>query len=357
MYILLGCGLWLCPARGQEPVGIPDAYTGTPDSLAFYIDSHYVGDAAKLEALYRWITSKMSYNVYPMFTSVNERLTEEEEVCRTLRAREGVCRHFAQVFCMVGERMDIPAFKVDGYVKSGGVVMPEPHSWCVALVDGRWYNYDPTYGMGYVSNHRFVSAPNDEYCQVEPCTFLQTHMPFDPMWQFLPHPYSYPDFDEGTPPDTSGPVFDYADTLRTYLSQTPLQRLVAVNGRVRRTGRPNRLVDYFVQLNTSNIGVLRQNAVYDLYKKALKHYNRGVDNFNEVVLYQRANRRIGKDGLRQMLGWIDEAAAAVDEARQTLDGVKDVPEQYVRALDNLKAAVADTSEKVRMKRELLLEDS
>ena len=118
MYILLGCGLWLCPARGQEPVGIPDAYTGTPDSLAFYIDSHYAGDAAKLEALYRWITSKMSYNVYPMFTSVNERLTEEEEVCRTLRAREGVCRHFAQVFCMVGERMDIPAFKVDGYVKS-----------------------------------------------------------------------------------------------------------------------------------------------------------------------------------------------------------------------------------------------
>lgn len=351
--ILLGCSLSLFPTYGQERQerpNIPDIYTGSLDSLAFYIDSHERNEKDKLESLYMWITTKMSYNVYPTFISVNEKRDENKETLQALRSREGVCRHFALIFREVSERMDIPAFFIEGYTKSKGIVTPEPHAWCAALVNGEWYLYDPTFGMGYVSNYRFVRNPNANYCNVKPEVFIQTHMPFDPLWQFLPHPLSFQAFDESTPmpPANNGKdEFDFADTLRTYLRQTPLQRLIAVNERIRNNGRSNRLVDYYLQLNMSNIEVHRQNEVYNLYKSALKHYNRSVDNYNEVIRHRRVNRRIKKEGKLLIENWLTEAAAAIGSARETLQHAQQIPDPYKTAVNNLRKAIEETGNKIQ----------
>lgn len=349
--ILLGLSLSLSAAYGQtqDRPDIPDAYTTSPDSLAFYIDSHGKNEQDKLERLYTWITTKMSYNVYPTFISVNEKRDENKEILQSLRSREGVCRHFALLFREVSERMDIPAFFIEGYTKSNGTVTPEPHAWCAALVNGQWYLYDPTFGMGYVSNYRFVRKPNHRYCMVKPEVFIKSHIPFDPLWQFLPHPVSFQEFDESMsmpPADKKGKIFDFADTLHTYLRQTPVQRLTAVNGRIRHNGRSNRLVDYYVQLNTSNIAVHRQNEVYNLYKNALKHYNRSVDNYNEVIRYQRVHRKIKKEGKMQIDNWLTEASTAIASAREILQQAKQVPEQYETAVNNLRKAIEETGDKI-----------
>ena len=349
--ILLGCGLALSAAHGQEQARpIPVAYTTSLDSLALYIDSHGKSEQDKLESLYAWITTKMSYNVYPTFVSINEKRDEHKEILQALRSREGVCRHFALIFREVSERMDIPAFFIEGYTKSNGTVTPEPHAWCAALVGGQWRLYDPTFGMGHVSNYRFVRKPNHTYCKVKPEVFIRSHMPFDPLWQFLPRPLSFQEFDEGTPlppDDGQAQVFDFADTLRTYLRQTPVQRLTAVNERIRHNGRSNRLVDYYVQLNTSNIAVHRQNEVYNLYKNALKHYNRSVDNYNEVIRYQRVNRKIKKEGKKLIENWLTEATTAITSARDILQQARQVPEQYETAVNNLMKAIEDTGDKIQ----------
>ena len=350
--LLLGCCLSLCTAYGQSPAqtDIPDAYTTSLDSLAFYIDTHAKTESDKLKDLYTWITTKMSYNVYPTFISVNEKRDENKEILQALRSREGVCRHFALIFREVSERMDIPAFFIEGYTKSNGTVTPEPHAWCAALIGRQWYLYDPTFGMGYVSNYRFVRKPNYRYCRVSPKDFIRTHMPFDPLWQFLSNPLSFQDFDEGTSgPSTqdAGKEFDFADTLRTYLRQTPLQQLTAINERIRHNGRSNRLVDYYVQLNTSNIAVHRQNEVYNLYKNALKQYNRSVDNYNEVIRYRRANRKIKKEGKKLIENWLTEASVAITSAGEVLQQAQQVPEQYETAVNNLRKAIEETESKIR----------
>ena len=204
--------------------------------------------------------------------------------------------------------------------------------------------------MGYVSNYRFVRKPNYRYCRVSPKDFIRTHMPFDPLWQFLSNPLSFQDFDEGTSgPSTqdAGKEFDFADTLRTYLRQTPLQQLTAINERIRHNGRSNRLVDYYVQLNTSNIAVHRQNEVYNLYKNALKQYNRSVDNYNEVIRYRRANRKIKKEGKKLIENWLTEASVAITSAGEVLQQAQQVPEQYETAVNNLRKAIEETESKIR----------
>ena len=352
------CALAFLSVKAQDVrMEIPDAYSGSVDSLAFYIDSHCADDEAKLQALYRWITTHMKYNVFPTFVSVNEKRDEQREIMQALANRQGVCRDFAKIFEAVGTRMDIPVYFVKGYTKSGGVVMTEPHAWCVALVNDGWYNYDPTFGMGYIRNQRFVSSPNMDYCKVEPEKFLQTHMPFDPIWQLTPNPYAYHEFDDGEVRGKSdsldGHAFRFADSIRISLKQTPVARLQSINGRIRRNGRPNPLVDYYLQLNESNMQVYRQREVYDIYKRALKYFNRGVDHFNEAVRYQRVHPRLGKNDKRKMIAWLDKASEAVAEAGKELQKAHDVPEQYATALDNLKQAVAETMEKIRLKNKML----
>lgn len=346
--------------KGQDmQMDIPENYTHSVDSLAFYIDTHCTNDEGKLQALYGWITTHMKYNVFPTFVSVNEKRDEEKEIVQSLLSRQGVCREFAKIFEAVATRMDIPAFFVEGYTKSNGVVMTSPHAWCVALVNGRWYNYDPTFGMGYLQNQRFVPKPNMDYCKVEPKTFLQTHMPFDPIWQLVPYPYTYQAFDKGDTISIStgngANAFNFADSIRLSLKQTPVMRLKAVNNRMMRNGEPNPLVTYYLQLNASNINVFRQREVYDSYKRAVKFFNQGVDHFNEIIRFQRAHRKIKKDEKLLMLGWIDEASKAVAEADKILKAVQEIPEPYMAAVTNLKSAVSEFSEKVRLKQAALAE--
>ena len=336
-------------------IEIPDSYTNSIDSLALYIDSHCRGDENKLHALYQWLTSHMHYNVYPTFISVNEKRDEKKEILQALQNREGVCRHFSLIFQAVSERMDIPAFFIEGYTRSNGVVMPEPHAWCAALVNGHWYLYDPTFGMGYVRNYQFVSSPNHNFCQVAPETFIHTHMPFDPLWQFLPHPYTYPTFDQGIPQPkwpANMPDFDYADTLRTYLKQKPAQQLMAVNERIRHNGSSNRLVDYYLQLSTANIAVHRQNEVYNIYKNTLKHYNRSIDNYNEVIRYRRINQKIKKEGKEKIKNWLQEAQNSVETAERIINTAQNVPEQYKTAIGNLKKSIAETARKIELQQQL-----
>lgn len=351
--LALVCSLGnLCAQAPNDALpSIPDSYTRSIDSLAIYIDSHQPEEGGKLKMLYSWITSNMRYNVYPTFISVNEKRDEKKEMLQALQSREGVCRHFALIFQAVSERMDIPAFFIEGYTKTNGVITPEPHAWCAALVNGKWYQYDPTFGMGYVKNYQFVSAPSSDYCQVAPEVFIRTHMPFDPIWQFLPHPYPYQAFDQGTArPEAASqaPVFDFADSIRTYLLQKPVQRLSAINERIRHNGQSNRLIEYYLQLNTSNIAVHRQNEVYEIYKKALKYYNHSVDNYNEIIRYRHTHPKIKKGDKKQIETWSIEAKEAIDNAKKTIDNAQQIPEAYETAINNLKNAIAETAEKIHL---------
>lgn len=353
--LILGCCLWTTAVRAQDKnLDIPDAYTYSLDSLAFYIDSHCNEDTTKLRALYDWMVGHMHYNVYPTFVSVNQKRDEAKEIALALRSREGVCRHFARIFQEVSERMAIPAFFIKGYTKSNGAIIPDPHAWCAALVNGKWYLYDPTYGMGYVRNYKFVSSPNSNYCQVEPDKFISSHMPFDPIWQLLERPYTFQAFDQGLEPPADRPPFSYADSIRVHLQRKPVEQLTAVNERIRRNGTPNRLVSYCLEVNTANIAVRRHNEVYEIYKTALTHYNSCVDHYNALVRYRRTHDKVSRSDHRQVSEWIADAAADIAEASQTLQTADQVPEQYATAIDNLKTAIAELTEKVERKKEEML---
>lgn len=335
-------------ARPTASNNIPEAYTHSVDSLSWYIDAHFDTDRQKAETIYAWITNNLTYNVYTTFTSRNEVYSEERDLQRTLQSRKGICKQFALLFRTLAENVGIPAFVVSGYNKSNGTLLPTPHEWCAAKVDGQWYFYDPTFGMGYVTNsYQFIHRPTMKYCQVSPEKMIRTHMPYDPIWQLLPSPCTYDEFDKNTynPPHAAKNKYDFNDSILVYVQQPRIEQLTSSYLRARHNGTANPLVDYYLQLTQSNINVYKQKQVYEIYLKAMKLYNQSTDLHNEFIRLKRQKFRTEKNE-ETVKGWLHDALLLANRADSLLSNVQEAPPQYESAVRNLQASTQTLAEKL-----------
>lgn len=351
----LGVSIDGCRAQANRKLTeIPDEYTYLPDSMALYLDLHLDSESDKLEVLYSWMTQKMTYNVFP--TLEQKFKDDREEVCHTLRKRTGICRHFTKVFALVAEKMDIPVFRVSGYIRNhSGSLQTSLHSWCVAKVDGHWYCYDPTFGMGVVHDNRFVSRQSMGYCKMSPQESIRDHMPCDPIFQLLKTPVSFEDFDAGKTQDLKlNGEFNFNDSILAYQCQSPLERILKQNVRVRKNGRINSLVEYFLQVNEANITVYRERKVYDMYSGALKKYNKGFDAYRELVDYKRRQfkPKMKKDKLLTIFSLAEEN---IYEAERIIHSQPvSNSSVYVVAVQNLGASIQELKDAVQLYRNRLL---
>ena len=64
----------------------------------------------------------------------------------------------------------------------------------VLYITMSWYFVDPTWGSGYLSDGRFVKQINNFYFMTKPKDMIRSHMPFDPLWQFLYNPVTNQEF-------------------------------------------------------------------------------------------------------------------------------------------------------------------
>lgn len=352
LVIAAACNVPYCfsqhQVRPSASDNIPEAYTYSVDSLSWYIDAHFDTDSQKAEAIYAWITHNLTYNVYTTFTSRNEVYSEERDLQRTLRSRKGICKQFALLFRTLAENTGIPAFVVSGYNKSNGALLPTPHEWCAAKIDGQWYFYDPTFGMGYVTdNYQFIHRPTMKYCQVTPEKMIRTHMPYDPIWQLLSYPYTYDEFDKSTyNPQASGrKKCHYNDSILAYVRLPRVGQLTSAYQRVRNNGTANPLVDYYLQLTQSNINVYKQRQVYEVYLASMKLYNQSADLHNNFIRLRRQKFKTDKDEAT-VKGWLDDALHLANRADSLLSNVQEAPPQYESAVRNLQTSARELAEKI-----------
>ena len=320
----------------NQPI-IPDEYTYSVDSLALYLECNCDTEEEKLKTLYIWMTHTFRYRMFEAFVAGNQREGEEKEIQVLLDKRTGVCRDFSLLFKYVAQAMDIPAFFVEGYTKDGqGYIQREAHAWNVAKVNGKWYNYDTTYGMGYARNNEFVSRPTMEQYMVPSSEFMKTHMPFDPIWQLDEHPMTYQAFDQPAEhgKEVYQPLFNYNDSIVAYSKQNMYQQSLALQDRILHNGTANALVQYLLDVNGSNIKVHHHNVVYESYKESMKYYSQGWDEMKLFNRYKLANYRPKKNVL-EVKAWLDSAQANYEKAKQVMAGVSNPPETISKAVGNL----------------------
>lgn len=265
----------------QYTPNIPNAETYAAVSIARYIQSNYKTDMDKLSAIYSWIVTNIRYDKDSMY-HINWSMYPDEKIAATLRRKRGVCENYAALFTDIAMKCGFRSFVVSGYTKQSGSVNSAGHSWCAVSLENKWYLCDPTWDAGF--------SGKAMYFLVSPVQFIQTHMPFDPLWQLLDNPITDHEFRKGffySKQDKK--PYNFVDSVNAFFQLDSLQQMEAAAKRVKQGGVENERVKNWLAYNQMQIAIVYGEKDMNLYNAAVADLNKANKVFNDFIQY-RNNR-------------------------------------------------------------------
>jgi len=162
-----------------------------PEEISKFISRDFQTEEEKVRAIYSWIIQNIAYepNEYKKFDyrfsnyrerNKKEEITRKKIINRTLQKGIAVCEGYAFLFERLCELQGITSYLVRGDTKSTiegiGKKSNTNHMWNVAIIKGKPYLFDPTWGAGKY-NQKFIKEPSYFYYKTPPELFIKTHYP------------------------------------------------------------------------------------------------------------------------------------------------------------------------------------
>lgn len=265
---------------------IPKAQTSSTQDIASYINANCKTDQEKIRAAYIWVTTNITYDADSIhFVILDE--DNDQRITYALKRKRGVCENFAAIFTDICTKSGINAFVIDGYTKQNGLVDKTPHVWCAAFINSKWFLYDPTWDAGTLRNGRYVSFAGTNHFQKMPDEFIYTHLPFDPLFQFMDFPVLYKEFARGNIlADRKSPYFTYIDSVRQYQNSDSLTQYVSSLARIKNFGWPLSMIDSKLKQISLEIELIYQDNDMSLYNSAVADYNNAILVMNDFINYR-----------------------------------------------------------------------
>jgi hypothetical protein len=307
---------------------IPDADLATPVTLSHYLSAHTTSRKEFVRQLYSWLVWNVGYDVVNMYSPDYYKDTLDAAQ-KTLKTRIGVCQGYANLYYLVCKEAGIPVHLIGGYTKTYGKMDNASHAWIAVQVDDAWYMTDPTWGAGVVNNNKFVRKPVDSYFLVPPSVFVATHMPFDPLWQLLEHPYRHEEFRDNNLKAAAGrAIFNYKDSVAAYETiKDDLLKYQLVINRIEGYGVTNQLISHelgyyknLVKYIAENRQIAAANRAIDDFNRSSNQYNRAVNLFNEYVQFKNNQFKPSKPD-SQIREMVDAVGRKLAESRKGLAGL------------------------------------
>ena len=260
---------------------IPDSASVSIDRLAIYINTHFQTNVQKVRAAYNWVTTHIKYDKDSMY-AINWASTAESKITVAMRRRKGVCENFASIFTGIVKLCGIRSYVVDGYTKQQGLINKNGHSWSAVELGLQWFFCDPTWDESY--------KLQANYFLVQPQDFIQTHMPFDPLWQILPQPISYQQFSAGRFQIDEN-IIDKAtlDSAGVFLQLNDLEQMQSSARRIRQAGFYNELIRTRHAYLQMQIAIILEDKDKRDYDWAVQDLQQATTLLNEFIEY-RNNR-------------------------------------------------------------------
>lgn len=353
-FICVSVGLRAQKTAGYARIGwlmsqIPDSSTTTVNGIARYINSNFVSQTEKSRAAFIWIVRNISYNFDSMF-SVHAYPKPEEITQRILKTRTGVCLHYANLFTEIANKVGVRSYVIQGYIKQQGRVAPIPHLWCAGYVDSVWYLFDPTWGAGYVSDGRFIRSVNNAYFMAKPENLIRSHMPFDPLWQFLTHPVTAEEFFKGNYRNAEKrPYFNYTDTLMVYEGATENERAVAAVRRIEAIGVKNSFTEAKLRILKNDIENYRNKVRVDQFNVAANCFNAGVAEMNRFIAYGN-NQFLPETDTLIIIHMLDSADCLLNASAEILKKIENPDLQMAGSIMQLNTSISLASEWLKKQR-------
>ena len=251
----------------RKALEIPLAETYSTTGIAGFITSNFNTDKEILRAIYTWVTANIRYDADSMYI-INSEKDPEARIREALRRRKGVCENYAAIFNDIAVKCKLASYLVSGYTRQLGNIDRAGHTWIAVYLDKEWSFCDPTWDEGNRGGSRWFL--------VQPSRFIESHMPFDPLWQLLEYHVSHKDFYKGNFfPKKEKPAYNFPDSVNQYLRLNQLQQLEAAAARIEKAGLANQLI-------INQLAFIRMQAAIIYEERDMKCYNAAVNDFNNA---------------------------------------------------------------------------
>jgi hypothetical protein len=208
----------------------PKTVERNADQLVAYLIKPAKTDEQKARVIYRWLTSRFTYDV----ASFQARNYKRQTLDQLLISRSGVCDGYAVAFHEMAKKAGLTTKLIEGRAKGGsnGEQFADDqanHAWNMILINGQWKVIDATWGAGHVDDRAGYQAKLDDFYFMAPVeNLLLSHYDFsDPLGLFASRQISLQEFEtfpySGTRAVAVG--FDVNRVLSHY-RQTSLQPVV-----------------------------------------------------------------------------------------------------------------------------------
>lgn len=307
MLILISC---ICTGQNdfsridQYAKEIPDSLL-TQKSITDYLVEGMTDDMQKTRAFYVWIAHNITYD-YSQY-SIEKRYNSKQDILdEVLMVRSGVCQHYSELFHALCKQAGIRSWVISGYARlDNGQLSDIGHAWNAVYINEHFYFIDATWASGYMTEGRYRHEFTDKYFMIEPEKFIKTHMPFDPVWQFLDHPLNHRDFiDQDFSKLNVGDPYDFKEQLMIIEHNDPISNLELENRRITECGVENNLIRRQLNENKLQLTNLKYNAAIDTL-------NQGINSYNLYITYKNRQFRDPKIEDEQILTLIDQAKQGI----------------------------------------------
>lgn len=300
---------------GKETVFGTTAVASCPDIRADSLQTGPRYEAAitaddSLRVAFEWVAGTLAYDPELLQNGGSFGPTEDI-IDYATRTGKGVCVHYAELFNKLCGELGYEAYVVGGYTVQDGKTARLPHAWNAVKTDGRWHLYDPTWAAGYLDSGAFIAEYDNTWYKVPPEEFIATHIPNDPIWQFLAYPrLSAPGGDVMA--DTV--YYDFEDSVRLYGDfENDIILLKRSRQRVASLGESNlHMTDYLAYLDHT-IGYLT-------IRMAADHMSHAVKAMNTYLEAKQGRFRKQSSDIHSIMIMLESSAGARKIATTILEG-------------------------------------
>ena len=248
------------------------------DSIVSYLTEGLLDPKDKIRSFYAWIAYHIAYDVSLSKLDPLQRPKYDSDaqiVEEVLLKRKGVCMHYSKLFKAMCESIGVKSYYIKGYTRDQkGEIAQVSHAWNAIELDCQYYLFDVTWASGYVDQDtdEFIARFSNEYFMTPSRSFIYSHIPYDPIWQFLDNPISHQDFiRQNFKKLSQSGSFNYKDSIKVSQSRNYLDRLIYTNVRISKGKKlKHHLVNTHIDYNMFNMAV-------EIYNYSIKQYNSYID--------------------------------------------------------------------------------
>ncbi|KAB7530791.1 hypothetical protein F8C76_04645 [Flagellimonas olearia] len=317
----------------KESKNVPDSLTSS-HQITDFLTSKWKGEDEKVRALHIWITHNIHYDV-SQINGVFNYGSYDEMVEETVKTRKGICGHYARLFHHMCESIGIESFIISGYTREwdSKEISQLDHAWNAVKINNQYLFIDNTFAAGYLDhNDDYVHEFSDDYFLIPPKDLIKTHVPFDPLWQFLDNPINNMDFKnrDFSKLNISGD-FDYRDSIATMTKLDSIIRIKKKVARIKRSGITNRLIQEYINEREEQIENLTYgrwvaifNGISNMTNDAKDEINLGIS-FNNIFFgYMNKGFRNPKIDDQQIKSTIEKVNLHFYQGKNQLKKSKDL---------------------------------